>query len=409
MKVLRDPIHGYIELLDHEISLIDTRPLQRLRGIKQLARADLVYPSLVHTRFEHSLGVMHVASEMGKRLGLDDDQLKRLRIAALLHDIGHGPYSHVFDNVLRRGSHEEITHKIIKENEEVREALAGCGTEPDEILDIFDDRTSISHELLSSPLDADRIDYLLRDAYHAGVAYGLFDYHRLVWTLERYHDGYKDNLCTSAKGRDALLSFVLARYFMHLQVYQHHVRAITDNMLVRGITLGKECGVFPESLFDTSSKDFLDIFLEYNDEKIAREGISGGSGPVREIFECIGQRKLFKRAYDRAPREIEEAGRRRRLVEWFRERPRELEEMISKKAGVSPESIICYLMRIDNPLSPDGAVGEPLVKAGERVMELHEVVDFRPIETAQQRLYVFCPSALRDDVRRAAEEVLAAL
>jgi putative nucleotidyltransferase with HDIG domain len=409
MKVVRDPIHGYIEISEPEFSLIDTLAFQRLRGIKQLARADLVYPSLVHTRFEHSLGVMHVASEMGKRLKLEEPQIKALRAAALLHDIGHGPYSHVFENVLENGQHEDVTCKIITENEEMVDAIGRSGLEPEDVVEVFENTASISHEILSSPLDADKIDYLLRDAYHAGVAYGLFDYHRLIWTLDRHHDGHNDILCTAAKGRDALLSFVLARHFMHLQVYQHHVRAISDNMLVRAIRLGKDEGVFPRELFDVSSPDFLRIFLEYDDDKMARDGLSRTEGSARRIFDSLKRRYLFKRAYQKSPKEIEDAAKRKRLVEWFREKAPVLESRISLKAGVPSEMVICYLMRIDNPLSPDNAIKEPMVKVGEHLKELQEVVDFRPMEATQQCLYVFCQSGCREKVGNAVKEVIAEL
>ena len=409
MKVVRDPIHGYVEIRDHEFQIIDTLPFQRLRGIRQLARADLVYPSLVHTRFEHSLGVMHVASEMGKRLKLEEPQLKILRIAALLHDIGHGPFSHVFENVLENGTHEDITRKIITENKEMTDAIGSCGMDPEDVFEVFHDKTSISHEILSSPLDADKIDYLLRDAYHAGVAYGLFDYHRLIWTIDRHNDGYKDSLCTAAKGRDALLSFVLARHFMHLQVYQHHVRAISDNMLVRGMTLGKADGTFPRELFDIASPDFLGTFLKYDDDEMARDGIIKGKGFTKAIFESLRRRQLFKRAFNKTPKDIEDAGRRKRLVDWFKDRPRELEAKISDKAGVSPATVICYLMRISNPLSPDNSMGEPLIIEDGNLKELHEVVDFRPMDATQQCLYVFCPSSDRERINRAVNEVLATL
>lgn len=409
MKVVRDPIYGYIEISESEIGLIDTLPFQRLRGIKQLARADLVYPSLVHTRFEHSLGVMHVASEMGKRLKLEEKELKALRAAALLHDVGHGPYSHVFEGVLENGKHEDVTHKIITQNEQMKEAIDHAGLEPEDILKIFENETSISHEILSSPLDADKIDYLLRDAYHAGVAYGLFDYHRLIWTLDRHDDGYKDNLCTADKGRDALLSFVLARHFMHLQVYQHHVRAISDNMLIRGLRLGKLDGTFPKELFDIARPEFLGVFLEYDDDRTARDGINKGKGTTKHIFESLQERRLFKRAYQKHPKEIEDAGKRKRLVEWFKERAPALESSIATQAGITPELVICYLMRIDNPLSPDNSLKEPMVKVGEYLKELHEVVDFRPNEATQQCFYVFCPSSAREIIKKAVNEVLATL
>ncbi len=327
----------------------------------------------------------------------------------MLHDIGQGPFSHVFENVLENGTHEDVTRKIITANKEMTEAIGRCGVDPEDVFEVFDDKTSISHEILSSPLDADKIDYLLRDAYPAGVAYGLFDYRRLIWTLDRHNDGYKDNLCTAAKGRDALLSFVLARHFMHLQVYQHHVRAISDNMLVRGMKLGKADGTFPRELFDVASPDFLRTFLGYDDDEMARVAIDKGKGFTKVIFEALQRRQLFKRAFNKAPKAIEDANKRKRLVGWFKDHARDLEVKISDKAGVSPETVICYLMRISNPLSPDNSTGEPLIIEDGNLRELHEVVDFRPMEARQQCLYVFCPSSDREKINRAVNEVIATL
>jgi len=177
-KYIRDPLYGFIGLTSDEISILDSPPLQRLRGIRQLAFAHLVYPSANHTRFEHSLGVLHIATRMADQLELSEDDVRILRYATLLHDVGHGPFSHVFESFLRTKTNGDITHEtltqtIIQEDPIVSGVLK---EDFDGVIRIFDDAdTSILRQILSSNLDADKIDYLRRDAFHIGVAYGLFD------------------------------------------------------------------------------------------------------------------------------------------------------------------------------------------------------------------------------------------
>ncbi|MEW5946652.1 MAG: HD domain-containing protein [bacterium] len=191
---LRDPIHGFIQRSDIEQKLIDTSVFQRLRGIKQLSMANLVYPGALHTRFDHSIGVMHVAGRMAEKLEVDWEKLPNVRLSALLHDIGHGPFSHVSEDLLykyydkRRVKpknnekiHELLTCQIIESNKELsripfdREKVSGL------ILGTLDE--PFVHGIISGPLDADKLDYLLRDSYFCGVKYGIYDIDRLIGTL----------------------------------------------------------------------------------------------------------------------------------------------------------------------------------------------------------------------------------
>ncbi len=190
MGEIRDPIYGFIELSEGELKIINTSLFQRLRKIKQLAMAYLVYPCANHTRFDHSLGVYHIASLMAERVlqGKENEERRRIvRLSALLHDVGHGPFSHVSEELLekyasiptneREKIHEKITAKLIENNTELknllsvddRKSIVGLlsGTKVD---------VSLMRGIVSGPLDADKMDYLLRDSYFCGVNMGFLTF-----------------------------------------------------------------------------------------------------------------------------------------------------------------------------------------------------------------------------------------
>jgi len=227
VKKIYDEVHGYIDLSDVEIKIVDTPYFQRLRFIKQLAVAWYVYPGATHTRFSHSLGTTHLMglvaeklAELGYIHSFEDVQI--LRLAALLHDIGHTPFSHAIEpfykDLLGIG-HEEITRMIILESE-IRDILNYFGYDPKTITAIIEGRYKepLYNQLLSSDIDVDRMDYLIRDATHTGVTYGMIDLQRIISTLVVDGDG---NIAILDKGIDALENFYLARMHMYKTVYYH--------------------------------------------------------------------------------------------------------------------------------------------------------------------------------------------
>ncbi|HDI02462.1 MAG TPA: HD domain-containing protein, partial [Ignisphaera sp.] len=227
-KRIFDEVHGYVELSEAELKLIDTSIFQRLRYIKQLAVAWYVYPGATHTRFSHSIGTMYIMGLIAERLlnlgyihSKEDVQL--LRIAALLHDLGHSPFSHAIEPYYRERigiGHEDITKMLILDNPEIKETLSYYGYDPKEIVAILEGkhREPLYNQLVSSDLDVDRMDYLLRDALHTGVAYGTIDIHRLITTIVVDGEG---NLAILDKGIDALENFYIARLHMYRTVYYH--------------------------------------------------------------------------------------------------------------------------------------------------------------------------------------------
>ncbi|MHA1934488.1 MAG: HD domain-containing protein [Candidatus Thorarchaeota archaeon] len=188
---INDPIHGFIGLTDIESRIIDSEPYQRLRRIKQLSGAHYVYPTAEHTRFGHCIGAMFLAGLTGRRLfnklGLGEDTLQEVRLAGLLHDIGHGPFSHVFEEPLierRKMNHEDVTEWIIKESE-LGDTIEDAGIRKERIANLIRGRRMIKNDsivsgIVAGQVDADKMDYLIRDSFYCGVNYGLVDIHRLI-------------------------------------------------------------------------------------------------------------------------------------------------------------------------------------------------------------------------------------
>jgi HD superfamily phosphohydrolase len=258
---IRDPIYGFIQFNEWERQIIDSPEFQRLRRIKQLGLTDMVYPGAVHTRFEHSLGVMHLATEMYDRivrtktlleekLKYDDVGLSRdrqlVRLAALLHDVGQMPFSHMLEE--ETYNHETYTSAIIKgplrdkiEDHELNKMNYKISADDVAAL-IQGDATVLGKRvfwkiLISSQLDADRGDYLPRDSHHLGVKYGVYDLDRLLVTIGLGIDPENDELVLGVRkdGWHVAEALIIARYQMFCQVYFHKTRRAYDHMLRQAI------------------------------------------------------------------------------------------------------------------------------------------------------------------------------
>ena len=251
-KIFRDPIHNIISFEDNDcdkllLGLIDTKEFQRLRRIKQLGMCDLVFPGANHSRFAHSLGVMHVARMMLNRIGrlmgskLTEEHRKIVLVSALLHDIGHGPYSHAFESVTGI-SHEEWTRKIIldestgvnkvlsKDDREMPAKVAAFFLEiPEEDNDQNNLIPPYLEQIVSSQLDADRFDFLLRDSHATGTEYGYYD---LEWLIKHIHiNENKKRLYLDRKAILAVTNYIFARFHMYQAVYYHKATRAAELML----------------------------------------------------------------------------------------------------------------------------------------------------------------------------------
>lgn len=223
-QVFRDPIYGYIHIEYSFITeLIDTPVFQRLRRIRQLSGVNMVFHGAEHSRFTHSLGAYEIANKFLQIKAIDDALDKREKLlfltAALLHDIGHGPYSHAFEQVFKV-SHEKIGAKLIKSNKDIRTILDQIDNEfAYDVASIIlkEGKFHLIEQLISSQLDVDRLDYLERDAYHTGAAYGHLDLDRLL----RVVDVCDGQVVFKESGIHAIENYLVSRYHMYWQVYFH--------------------------------------------------------------------------------------------------------------------------------------------------------------------------------------------
>ena len=300
---ITDPVHRYISFSAVERDLIDTSVFQRLRRIRQLAGAHLVYPSAQHSRFEHSLGTMHVAGYAGESLLRkcfidNEDSIQQLRLAALLHDVGHGPFSHLFEEVLESKcsmTHEDMGKKVILESE-IGDVLRGHGFNPSDIcrLSFGESKSSFLNEIIAGGLSADIMDYLPRDSLFTGAEYGKIDYHRLIASFEVVATGHL------AINKSALYSFesmLISRYEMFKAVYFHktvrsaevmllHSLAQADNYLhITKISLDKFLNLTDE----VTLEQICSIDKDENVAKLARDY------RARKLLKCVYEKFLHKR------------------------------------------------------------------------------------------------------------------
>lgn len=277
-KLIKDPVHGYIEIPDELIPLLDCPLLQRLHGIRQLGFTYLAYPGANHTRFEHSLGTMELANRVCRQLNLDMDESRIITAAALLHDIGHGPFSHISERLASfygPFSHDDI----LPYKNELQPYFNELGTDIHEVADLISGHHSFS-SILHGDLDVDRMDYLMRDAYYSGVPYGLLDTNRLIQSLDRNRD---EEIYLKEGGIPVADSLLLARTKMTVAIYCHHVPRIADEMfLLAGI--------------HELTSETIHEFLRY-DDGCAMSYLMNAKSPIcREIITRIRTRNLYKRS-----------------------------------------------------------------------------------------------------------------
>jgi HD superfamily phosphohydrolase len=372
-KIVRDAIHGYVHLTQKEVELIDSPVFQRLRGIKQLANTHLVYPGAVHTRFEHSLGTLEIAFRVAQRIkSLRDnwEKLRAIRYAALLHDVGHGPFSHVFEDIVIRVSkksnfrHEFVTSDILSNDEDLAKIL---GADRDSVIDLLEGnkRRYVEHCIINSPLDADKLDYLQRDSYHAGVAYGVFDSLRVLHTLKeikgRFLETEESYLGADMKGREAVIGMLLAYYYMHETVYSHKTRRIADAMLTRSAELAAKNDKTFEGFFQYSRNDadFLRIFQNLDDRRLLEIILTSADDKAKQLGQSLTKRLLFKavgKDLSAFPDRV-----RLNLMQIGPAQTEKIEEEISKDLKIEPSLVIVDRQSISNPLyrEPYGAIPKP--------------------------------------------------
>ncbi len=257
-----------IKLEDWMVEIIDTPQFQRLRRIKQLGFANLVYPGANHTRFEHSIGVAHIAMELKNKLELDDEVVA----AALLHDIGHAPFSHSSERLLEKYAgvrHEELKRVV---RGELRDVIEELGFSISRLSDIVSGRIP---SIVSGDIDVDRMDYLVRDSHYTGVAYGVFDIYRLLDKVK-----FENGIVIEHGGLRAAESLLMSRFLMYPTVYFHHVCRIARKMYEKAMSRIIERGFDAKKLLEMDDCEAM-ILLR---------------GEEPEFYDMLANRKLFKRA-----------------------------------------------------------------------------------------------------------------
>ncbi len=329
---IKDPVHGYIRINKIERAIIDTYPVQRLRRIRQLAGSEFVYPAANHTRFEHVLGAMYLAGVLGEALPVEltTRQKQELRLAALLHDIGHGPFSHVFEPLMIRHlgkTHEDLVPWLVAETE-ISSRLEKAGFNPKSIGQLAigrlgDKRRPFLDQVISSSVDVDKMDFLVRDSFHTGAGYGSIDVNRLLYTM----DVLDGNLAVDGTAVATLESFLLARLESFRTVYFHRTSRAVQIMIVKALEAAKdELGLlaFDEPM-DYLQLDDYNVWSNLKDCKKSMR-----------IIHDLETRRLLKCAYERTVFAREEVVSNVISNEKVRD---EMEEEIARKAQVSEEDV----------------------------------------------------------------------
>jgi HD superfamily phosphohydrolase len=381
MKVVLDPVHGYIELEDFMQELLATPQMQRLRRVKQLGYSNLVYPGANHTRFEHSLGTMHLASMLIKNLdSIEEEKKKEIKAASLLHDIGHGPFSHVTENIIdkyTRRRHEDI--KEILGKGELREVLEKYGVSAGNVSKHVKGETSVG-QIISSEIDVDKMDYLVRDAHYTGVAFGVVDYNRLINKM----DFYEDRLVVEHGGLKAAESLLVSRFWMNTSVYYHHVTRISESMCSKAV----EYMIENQELDPAGLRQMDDIDL------IA--AMRKAMGYAEDLSGRLDARKLFKRALYVG---LEDVGKG---VLKYRDKIQRTENEIAELAGVDPQYVL-----VDIPKTPEMLEMRAMIKTDHKMIPLNEASHFVSILQAAHmdnwRMGVYSPKEYCEAVGKAAK------
>ncbi len=421
-KTIQDSIHGSVKFQGPFLELLECPELQRLHNVIQLGLTKLVFPGANHTRLEHSIGTYGVANKMSIGLNLKDEERDLVMAAALLHDLGHPPFSHTLESILENQTgmdHMDITKEFIigKRSIEARDTplisdiLEKYDISPERVADLVkgkDDTKKISdfsvhenqkyfgdekylYQMIHGPLDADQLDYLLRDSHYTGALHGVIDIERLLQTME-IHNG---DLVVSKGGIPAVEGMLVARGLMYSSVYLHKTARIAELMLAKAVdTLGKE--------------GLEEVYLMTDCELLSYMRQQGGF--PAEMVELLKYRRLYKRCFslelnelDSLKVDIESLGTPDGI--------RKLEKKIAFQGHISENSVLVDIPHRELKLS------EPrLNNTGVKVQDdgrLYDLTKFSPLAFALQRrtapywgFMVSCPEDMVEKVKRASQKIL---
>lgn len=417
--LVRDPIHGFIDLREYPFieEIVQDERFQRLRRLSQLGFSYLIYPSACHNRFSHSIGAMQLFwklfDRLGGDLGVSNEERERLRkigsAVVLLHDIGHGPFSHVTESVFNF-KHAAVTKQVICESP-IASILKEAGIDPDDLPRIMDGTApgnlGLLSQLISSQLDVDRLDYLVRDAYFTGIGFGNVDVERIIKTMILYDkDPLKGQAINLYKSRFSLESYILTRHLMYQAVYFHKATRSAELLLknlMKRVQAVKDKADVPEELSFVSEGrspsaeevTSIDDSLVYS--QIWRWRKKSTDNTLRELCDRIIQRRLLK-AIDIPPD---------RFAFMMEEGQKQLQALAAKH-GIDSEYFCPYDSPTDTPYRPYSPKGPDdkqsvvthifLLDKDNKPKEISRASDvvksLSDVQYASFRLY--CPEEIRD-------------
>lgn len=332
---IKDPVHGYIYITKNEKEIIDSYPFQRLRRLRQLAGSEYVYPGANHTRFEHCLGVMYLAGKVVENPNIskmiEDEEAEMTKIAALLHDVGHGPFSHIFEPLLIRDlekTHEDMTSWLIEQSE-IRNVLTKIGYQPERVGKLavgklHKPKRAFLDQIISSAVDVDKQDFVVRDTLHTGAEYGFIDVFRLIHTL----DVFEGNLAVELSALSALEALIIARIESFKSIYFHRVGRAAQIML--GTAMEKANEEIGLTEFRTPEEYMaLDDYSVWTALKNCKRS--------REIIKRLERRKLLKCAFERTFYEKDPVASKLFVSETYR---RQIQEEIAREAKIEVGEVI---------------------------------------------------------------------
>lgn len=387
MKHIKDPIHQYIDIPEEELSIMNTSEFQRLRRIKQLGFSSTVYPSATHTRFAHSLGVMYLAGELADSINLSEEEVRTNQVAGLLHDVGHLPFSHTLEHLLQEETgltHEDISCQYI---DEIADKDSVNFPVPKENVKAIIKGEYDSTNLVANEIDADRLDYLLRDSYHTGIDLGQIEEATLI-KFARNVDGDLGFDHKSLKSVERLLD---ARMQMNYSVYSHDTVNITETMLERAV----------KHYINDTDNNMMNL-VGMGDGELSVELTSSDSVGSRDLFTCVRDRDLYKSAYFDSLHDLEWDDMK--VISDILENVDKHEQNIADMAGVED-----YEVLMSPPQISDVKTFEtPIIMPTGDVRHLQDVSpkpdSLRESMLIHENLNVFTKESLREKVKFATQE-----
>ena len=431
-KVIHDSVHGSVRLEGVFLRLLGRPEMQRLHGVHQLGLANLVFPGANHTRLEHSLGTFYIAGQMADVLQLEKGERDQVLAAALLHDLGHAPFSHTLEEVMmdKLGvNHVDLSRSIImgetrtitpaerqalSDTEDIATVLDEGGVSPKEVSDLmaspnspdvpgqsmleveegqthFGQRNYL-RQMIHGPVDVDQMDYLLRDAYYTGVAHGTIDLDRLIQTIDIFHG----DLVVHKGGVVAVEGLLVARALMYTSVYFHKTVRIAEMMLCKAVEM-------------SDAQLLRSIHME-TDGSLTEKIVAQGGYPGK-IMTMLRYRELYKRCFSLSMVDLKEEELESLLELTNYRKRKEREEEIAARAGVHPSEVILDLPERDLLISEPriGKTEVPILEE-DRVRPLSR---YSPLAKALQARSVFdwavmvsTPERHRAEVAKAATKVI---